>query len=116
MHSDINIPFSQPIHTLKRLSVELHIEDSKKSQVEMRARLSKQKSAISINEFLMILKLECDTNCIYKRAAMFVLPIFVKNVQATTHDSDMSTAVQITSDIALACTAEPLIRINVLQS
>lgn len=63
---------------------------------------------ISIIAFLAALKFACSTNLIRKKTTMWVLHFVVKNRFASTKNSRMSAAINITPAVASAHMTEPL--------
>lgn len=75
----------------------------------MKAHFINPSSPITIIGFIATIKLECDTNNIYEGEFIRVLPFFFTNVLATTLNSRISAAAQITPVVASVNNTEQLI-------
>lgn len=81
----------------------------------MKVHFYNSSNPISTIEFSANFNVNCNTNKIYKRAAIWVLPFIVGTDLATTLNSSMSAAVHITRAVTSANKTELVIQ-KILQS
>lgn len=74
----------------------------------MKAHFIVPSDPISPSGFLATPRIACETNRIHEKAAMRVLPFFVKNALASPSNSCMSAATNTAPKVAFAQSAEPI--------
>lgn len=82
----------------------------KKIKSQKKAPILNQSDSFSIIKFLVIFKLACDNNRNHKKAALCVLPFFVKNAHSTILNSSMPAAAHNAPLVSSVKTTKPLIQ------